>query len=566
MNIGIDFIAINKSRNHGIGNYAEGLCRALMGNHPEHSYYLLNWSNNFLGNELFPDIVNFKEVCVGECTLSDTATAREIIKNFVHQYGIKLYLDISPLWGERPLLCHEWFGEDCYLTGIIHDFIPYVLKDKYYPSNRDGIMEYISKMFNLHQYDYLFPNSEYTKSDAHKLAKLDCNRMGVIFCSVGENRNEEKPEVFSNVAKKFGIKSKYFFYPSGDAPQKNVTELLLAYIDAKETIADIPQLVITGKFHNASYRRIRRILNYYDVNECIIFTNYVSSSELESLYQNAFWVVYPSLYEGFGMPVIEAWKHLCPVMTSNASALKEIARNCAVLIDPNNRKSIADGLIKISQFDEKQRAKYISLGRQRAKEFSWKKTADIFVHYIAGLPRAPMSYNESKEAVKFAHNLTTNEMKKWDFENPNHTGYSSQDGIEVKSRSLVRLREYFNLFERWMILRDYNLQLSWFFCEHGYEKIAIYGMGIMAQHLMMELKNTEVQIVCGIDRSARNMEDVIPILSLEDKFPLVDVIVVTVTYEYDSIKGMLSSCTDFPIVSLKQIIEASFSRYNVYNI
>ena len=457
---------------------------------------------------------------------------------------------MTPLWGERPLLRHEWVGENCYLVGILHDFIPYVLKEEYYPGNQAGLMEYVSKMFNLHQYDYLFANSDYTKGDAHKLVKIKKERIKAIYC--GEGNSNISAINFREIEKKYRIESKYFLYPTGDAPQKNVTKLLLAYISAKKMYKEIPKLIITGQFHETSRSRIRRILHYYQMEEFIVFTGYVPLPELNALYFNAFWVLYPSLYEGFGMPVIEAWNHNVPVLTSDAASLKEIAQDCAVLVNPYSMKSIANGLVKISKMDGKEREKYILAGIQRAKEYTWDRTTDLFNHYIGEFDYPPMKCIDSLKMSKYAKDLMNNEINE-----------SNLDIKRDNSKELVKLKNNFTGIEKWMLLRDYGLSIRWFFNENNYKKIAIYGMGIMANHLMMELMDDEIVIKYGIDRAGKHLEDIIPIFSLEEELPSIDAIIVTILYDFETIKGTLSNLINAPIISLQKVIDDTYIRYNL---
>ena len=113
---------------------------------------------------------------------------------------------------------------------------------------------------------------------------------------------------------------------------------------------------------------------YLPTNEKIIYLDYVKRENLPSLYSKAKLFIYPSLYEGFGLPVLEAMACGCPVITSNVSALNEIAGDAALFIDPNNHQSIAQGIKQVLENNNLRKEMTIK-GLQQAKKFSWDRCA-----------------------------------------------------------------------------------------------------------------------------------------------------------------------------------------------
>jgi len=117
------------------------------------------------------------------------------------------------------------------------------------------------------------------------------------------------------------------------------------------------------------------ILSYMtELEGAVLFPGYVSDEELIALYQLAACLVFPSLYEGFGLPVLEAMAAGCPVITSTASSLPEVAGDAALLVDPLNAQEIARAMQRVLQ-DEDLRRRMISDGQRRAANFSWEETA-----------------------------------------------------------------------------------------------------------------------------------------------------------------------------------------------
>ena len=113
----------------------------------------------------------------------------------------------------------------------------------------------------------------------------------------------------------------------------------------------------------------------------IIFKGYVSDKGLAQLYKNASVFVYPSFYEGFGFPILEAFSHGAPVVTSKTSSCGEIAGDSALLINPDNYKEIGEAVLKIIN-SESLRQELVKKGLDRAKEFTWQKTAREFLRLL----------------------------------------------------------------------------------------------------------------------------------------------------------------------------------------
>jgi glycosyltransferase involved in cell wall biosynthesis len=111
------------------------------------------------------------------------------------------------------------------------------------------------------------------------------------------------------------------------------------------------------------------------VRERIIYKGFVSNQELVRLYQHALCVAYPSLYEGFGIPILEAMQMACPVITSNIGAMKEVSGEAALHVDPYSTESIAEGMVAIIE-NETLRKQLVRAGLERVKTFTWQQCAE----------------------------------------------------------------------------------------------------------------------------------------------------------------------------------------------
>ena len=136
-------------------------------------------------------------------------------------------------------------------------------------------------------------------------------------------------------------------------------------------------LIIAG----AKGWKFKPIMDLIARSDKVRYINYVDMADKQGLYMLAGIFAYPSLYEGFGFPVLEAMFAGAPVITSNRSSLPEVARDCAYLVNPNNVGEIADGLLKLTE-DKELSEYFIQNGKRRAEQFKWEKTAGEFLQLL----------------------------------------------------------------------------------------------------------------------------------------------------------------------------------------
>ena len=176
----------------------------------------------------------------------------------------------------------------------------------------------------------------------------------------------------STIQTKYGLTSPYILYVGKHHPYKNITNHLHAYTRHQEVYQHL-QLVIAGK------RDPRQIALYQtaaalDPGDRIIFTDFVPENDLFALYRNAHLFVFPSFYEGFGLPPLEAMACGVPVITSNAASLPEVVGDAAIQIDPTNVPELADAMRTVLTDHERWEDLRLK-GRQRAQQFSWETAA-----------------------------------------------------------------------------------------------------------------------------------------------------------------------------------------------
>ncbi len=171
---------------------------------------------------------------------------------------------------------------------------------------------------------------------------------------------------------RYNISGDYFLFIGMLEPRKNITGLIQAFakIYGKNPTS---KLVIVGK-KGWMYEDIFRMVEKEKLENSVVFTGFIPDKDLPLFYSAALAFVYPSFYEGFGIPVIEAMACGCPVITSNISSLREIAKGAAILVDPKNQEELIAAMDYLIT-NKKVREELILLGLERAQQFNWKETA-----------------------------------------------------------------------------------------------------------------------------------------------------------------------------------------------
>lgn len=207
--------------------------------------------------------------------------------------------------------------------------------------------------------------------------------LGQLFGEQHLRRSIVIPEASSNVfrscisyslMREDGLPESYFLMVGTVEPRKNVARVIQAYCDLREEHGDrCPALIIAGR-KGWRCRELVGIINR--LRGTVIWLEDVTDAELVALYRQAICLVFPSLYEGFGLPVLEAMTVGCPVITSRTSAMAEIATGAARLVDPFDYREIYLAMQEIWQ-DNKRRLRLIEAGYRRAACFSWSKAAEV---------------------------------------------------------------------------------------------------------------------------------------------------------------------------------------------
>lgn len=219
-------------------------------------------------------------------------------------------------------------------------------------------------------------DSTSTKNDLEEHLGIPAEKIHVVPLGVSHRFRERiDAEKLERVRRRFCLPDSFFLSISSIEPRKNLGKLIHAYRLLPPEIREVHGLVLTGTGGKVySDPGIAGEIALVDSGHVSV-TGYVDFEDLVALYRLATALVYPSLYEGFGLPVLEAMAAATPVITSNRSSLPEVAGHAAVLIDPESVEELA-GSMELVASDSGTRNLLIERGKKRASEFTWKRTAE----------------------------------------------------------------------------------------------------------------------------------------------------------------------------------------------
>ncbi len=210
--------------------------------------------------------------------------------------------------------------------------------------------------------------SEYSKQDIVKQLNISPKKITVTHLAPLETNNQ--PTGDQKILAKYKITKPYILYVGVAFPHKNLTRLVDAWKIFNAQYGSDYQLVLVGK-HNFFYRQLVNYSTAQSINN-ITFTGFIPDNELSEMYKNAKLYIFPSLYEGFGLPPLEAMQYKIPVVSSNRTCMPEVLRDAAEYFNPEDHLSMSDAIWRgIS--DETLRTKLVQAGQKLIHSYSWEK-------------------------------------------------------------------------------------------------------------------------------------------------------------------------------------------------
>jgi glycosyltransferase involved in cell wall biosynthesis len=260
----------------------------------------------------------------------------------------------------------------CKIVVTIHDLIPYFLPEMVRPS---FLKRFISEMPEIIAgSDQIITVSHSAKQDIIKLFQVNPDKIAVVPSAPAANYHRLPPvAVTAALWQKYRIKRPYILYVGGLNPRKNVAELIYAYSKINRELPNGQLLIIPGA-EGRHLQKLHSLVEALDLEANVIFPGFVVSDDLPLFYNGANLFVYPSLYEGFGLPPIEAMACGVPVITANTSCLPEIVGDAALLVNPYNTLKLAETMWQVLNNPELA-ASLITKGLSHCQKYTWAANA-----------------------------------------------------------------------------------------------------------------------------------------------------------------------------------------------
>ena len=363
MKIAVNTRLLLADRLEGIGWVAFETLKRITTAHPEHEFFFIfdrKWDERFIFSDNITPIVAgpqarhpFLYYVWFECTIP------RVLKK------INADLFLSP---------------DAYLSlktkvdsiAVFHD-----LNFEHYPDD----LPFLERKY----YRYFFPRyarkakqivtvSEFSKKDIVNLYDVPAEKVNVVYNGANEDFQAIDENLKIDTRRKLSDGCPYFIFVGALHPRKNLARLFQAFDYFKDLHKTDIKLLVVG---NKKYwtKDIKHAYEGMRNNKEVIFSGRMPANDLKNAVASALAMTYVSYFEGFGIPIVEAYRCDTPVITSNVTSMPEVAGDAAVLVDPFSVKSIAEGLEKVA-FDPELRADMIRKGRDRKKIFTWQNSAD----------------------------------------------------------------------------------------------------------------------------------------------------------------------------------------------
>ncbi|MBD7915158.1 glycosyltransferase family 4 protein [Clostridium sp. Sa3CUN1] len=360
MNISIDARGINLYNGTGIGTYTENLVKELLDIDKKNNY-LLFWTGK-----------NYENYKRDNCKIVFTSKKHGV---FYENYYFPNFLknndiDIHHI-PQNGIGFSDTYVTNCIVT--IHDLIPYVLPET---TGRGYLEKFLRLMPSIiDKSKGILTVSEYSKKDILKFFNhIPEDKVFVTPLAANSNfKPLDKASCKNFIREKYNFNKPYILYIGGFSSRKNAKDLILSFDKISKDLKEPHVLLLAGSIKDEG-KKLVELTKDLSSKDNIIFTGFVEDDLLPTLYNGAEAFIYPSIYEGFGLPPLEAMSCKTPVITSNITSIPEVTGDAAILINPFNKFELEEALINLLNNDSL-KLDLANKGYERSLQFSWKNTA-----------------------------------------------------------------------------------------------------------------------------------------------------------------------------------------------
>jgi glycosyltransferase involved in cell wall biosynthesis len=363
MNIAVNARLLIKDKLEGIGWFTYESFKRITNQHPEHHFFFI-FDRPFHPDYLFSDNIT-------PIILSPPAR---------HPFLFWIWFDFRLPSLLRSLKPDLFVSPDGYLStrcktkslAVIHD-----LNFEHYPED----LPYMVRKYYLHFFPLFAAKatriatvSQFSKEDIIHQYHVAPEKVDVVYDGSSEVYSPLNDQERKDVRDKYCGGSPYFVFVGSLHPRKNLANLFYAFDEFKNQKESDVKLAIVGE-KKWWTKEISKAFNEMDHSHDVVFCGRQKLQELRNILGASLALTYVSYFEGFGIPIVEAFRCQVPVITSNVTSMPEVAGDAALLVDPFNPASISEAMRKIYE-DPDLRQELINKGKERSSEFTWQKTAD----------------------------------------------------------------------------------------------------------------------------------------------------------------------------------------------
>lgn len=369
MRIGIEAQRLFRPHKHGMDRVALELIKNLQVLDKENQYFIFVKPDE--DNTVIEETENFKivEVEGGSYPIWEQVKLPKMVKSYNCDV-LHCTSNTAPLNVKIPLIT------------TLHDVI---FKESTIQKQLTSSASWYQKIGNLYRRlivdavvkrsHQLITVSNYEKHNISSVYRLDDSKIQTVHNGVNRNFTSEISEAKKKmVREKYNLPKQFLLHIGNTEPRKNTARVLKAFNKYNNNFSDEVKLVLIGLNESKLKSLLKDIGLEKELAKKIVLTGYVSDEDLPAVFNLSEMFLFPSLREGFGIPIIEAMACGVPVITSNTSSMPEVAGDAALLVDPNRVGSIFEAIVKL-RLDREFRDKLISKGLERHKLFSWENAA-----------------------------------------------------------------------------------------------------------------------------------------------------------------------------------------------
>jgi len=385
-------IDIRRSTDFGVGTYIRNIVRALSRLDRQNRYYLIGSPHK--ASEIGPLPANFHSISFNEP--DDSARGYFAFRTTVRRLECDVVHIPHLFWIPRALPCPY--------VMTVHDVLEHMARARGQSDMRRSLHFHMTRRV-LRGAARIFAVSQFTKSELEKLFGIPGRRIETVYNAIDERflRGHASEADHEFIAQRYQVNYPFLLYAGRISPHKNLVRIIEAFSALKAALGkdalypDLKLIIIGDEL--SKHPDLRRTVIKSGVQNDVRFLGFVPIEVLRIFYDEAKVFVFPSLYEGFGLPPLEAMAHGTPVVTSNTSSLPEVVGNAAVLVNPENVFEIMRAIHRVL-VDQELREKMKRRSSEQLKRFSWDSSARHVLEVYEKIWSARTTHSGSREARK----------------------------------------------------------------------------------------------------------------------------------------------------------------------